>query len=54
MAEVLKSSLKKHLKDIESEDPRQLVQRRYDKFRRMGVLESPEKIAREKKIPSHK
>ena len=53
-AETLKNSLKKHLKDIESEDPRQLVQRRYDKFRRMGVLESPEKIVREKKIPSHK
>ena len=53
-AEFLKNSLKKHLKDIESEDPRQLVQRRYDKFRRMGVLEAPEKITREKKISSHK
>ena len=44
MAEVIKLSIQKHLKDVESEDPRYLIERRYEKFRRMGVCEE--------KIPS--
>ena len=52
-AETLKASIKKHLKDVETEDRKLLVESRYEKFRNMGVfVESLGKKLREKKIPS--
>ena len=52
MAETIKFSIQKHLKDIEQINARHLIQSRYEKFRCMGVFESPEIKLREKKIPS--
>ena len=52
MAESLKLSIQKNLKEIESEDPRRLVETRYEKFRCMGVFETAEVRSRENKVPS--
>ena len=61
MAETVKASLKKHLREVENKTGRELIEGRYDKFRQMGVFETlsetaavTEKKPREKKIPSHK
>ncbi len=65
-AETLKASIKKHLKNVEAQDRRLLVENRYKKFRSMGVfveslaaevaspvsLPKKEKKVREKKISS--
>ena len=53
MAETLKASIKKNLKEVEAEDRSLLVESRYEKFRNMGIfVESLGKKLREKKIPS--
>ena len=52
MAETIKQSIQKNLKEIESEDPRYLIDRRYEKFRCMGAYAAPEVKTREKKIPA--
>ena len=53
MAETLRASIKKNLKEVEAADPNLLVESRYEKFRNMGVfVDSLGKKLREKKIPS--
>ena len=53
MAETLKASIKRSLKEVEAADRELLVESRYEKFRNMGVfVESLGKKLREKKIPS--
>ena len=66
MAETIKASIEKLLKDVEAQDPRLFVESRYEKFSRMGVftesltldatvpavLPKKEKKPREKKISS--
>ena len=52
MAECVKSSILKNLKEIESQDPLRLIERCYEKFRCMGAFLAPEIKTHEKKIPS--
>ena len=65
-AETIKSAVKRHLKEIEANAGSELTERRYEKFRNMGVCEllgvsaqadrpappKAEKKPREKKVPS--
>ena len=60
-AETLKNTVQKHLKEVEAVPASDLVELRYEKFRKMGVFETSEasgekptseKKPREKKVPS--
>ena len=64
-AESMRNSIKKNIQEIAGEDPRSLIERRYEKFRCMGVFEEAlaevlpaapapkkERKPREKKVPS--
>jgi len=48
MAETVKAAIKKHWREVHSADSKGLVERRYDKFRMMGVFEDLEKVALKK------